>query len=192
MQIAFPAIVSIKMFIELDKASSDYELLKVFIGDLVDSLNEQQAINCIKLADKAKQEVIEWIHNPTKVKLQVLDKEITLPDSIGELPYWPITKVKAIIEKMGDGPFNTYEYYPEMVGHYIYCLVTGRTYMESEAEEFCKEVIQDIDYRIIIQMGDFFLSKHSNVLLQKRTYSLQVLKALRLKLASKFSKSTVI
>jgi hypothetical protein len=162
----FPMVeeISISTFIKYRECKSDLEKLNMLMDTDLSNLPascEKELLAVIGLLNGLDKDIQSRLNKPLDVSdietIHVLNKTIKFDKDLGRLPYWPMTKVKAVIKGMGDDAFNHYENYQSLVAHYLYCKVTGLPYNEYKAEEFSNEVVADLGWQEVLRLGDFFL-----------------------------------
>lgn len=147
-----------QQYIELQGKKTDLERLEYLLGaelkNIPDSC-EREMNAVLNILDGLRSEISQTIKTPEQTTVTVLGNELKFDKDLGKLAYWPMTKVKAIIQSMGEEPFNAHEHYGSMVAHYLYSKIAE--YDEYKAEEFAIEVVNQMHYADVIRLGDFFL-----------------------------------
>lgn len=129
---------------------------------------EKELENLLTLVDPVKKAIYAYLKSPDKDKMpdeiEVMGVKIKLKKGLlNDLPYWPYVVTKNIImqERVKD-PFDPTDRIPEILAHYLYAEVTKSEYSEIKAGEFV-EVANEISMAPAIQLGNFFLRKHSDL-----------------------------
>lgn len=175
-EINFPELndINFEQFLALQKIESDLEAFKILNCGVEKLDGSEDSLKLMESAviylDELIKDIQAFVEKPYAVELKILGKVINQPKDIGHLSFGASRQVKAIIKSMGDEAFLSYKDYPALVGHYVYEQVckTG-DYSEYKAEEFVNEVIlKEVDFRIVLLLGDFFLLRHVNYWKSKR------------------------
>jgi hypothetical protein len=198
--------ISIRKFIELrNLAERDYiSLIKWAIPDLdLDMLTtknervERELSATIALVNQVLNEIhyfmisADRIKIPESVTLEGLEIKL-VPGLLTSLPYWPYVQVKTIIQQEAKKEvFDPTDRIPEVLAHYLYSTVTRSKYNEEKAEAFI-ELVDLLPMTEAIQVGNFFFLRFRNLYLSRTSNFLTSLNLLRLRLRSKFLKSTGI
>lgn len=170
--------LSYGMFLKLLKCETDYSRLELLLNADLSVLDgsektERQMSGTIALLNNLLEDIHDWLNNrPTAEEsktITVMGKVIKFNKDLGKLPYWPLTKVKDIVKQMGDEPFNQHEHYSSLVANYIY--PKFNKYNEYEAEQFAEDVVNELPFKDVIALGDFFLYTQRHLWMQKRDYS---------------------
>jgi len=165
-------------FVKLIDLKTDRERIELLTGADMSKLPataEKAVANLIGLIDGLIDEIAAYLANPIapeeKYNVTFFDRPFYLTKDLGKLPYWPMTKVKDMIKAMGKEPFNKYDHYKSLVGHYVYEKATGLPYDEYKAEQFCEDVIGTMPFQVVLGLGDFFLYMQRHLWLPKKDCS---------------------
>jgi len=182
-------------FLRFIACKTDLEKIEVLTGENLRDLPsdcEKAMSNIIALMDKFESQVNDYLagrKDPEETTtVNVFDKVVKFDKNLGQLPYWPFTKVKDVIKKMGKEPFNSYEYYTALVGHYLYSKLNE--YDEYKAEAFSEEYVSAMPFTDVIALGDFFLFIQHRLWMTNLNYLKAKLQMKKKKLASMFLLST--
>ncbi len=187
--------LTIDQFVGIIDGKSDYDRLNSWF-DFPKELpgtdrSEKEVSSLIKLLDAMVKEANVYLTNPIEPKdIIVMSTGVKFTKDLGKLPYWALTKVKDCIKAMGKQPFNKYDHYKTLVGHYIYTKVTGKEYNEYSAEQFIEDVVSQMNRKEVLSLGDFFLYMQHHLWMPKKDYLKVNVQLKKLKLASMFSIST--
>lgn len=183
-------------FLAYCKAETDIDRLTALLGEPLTDLEgtpkvERQMTNALALMDAFDKEIADWLHQKGDPKdtdeITIMGKVCKFGNDLGTLPYWALTKVKAIIKEMGNEPYNQYEHYTSLVANYTYAKF--KPYNEYEAETFGEEVINQLPFTSVIQLGDFFLYMQCRLWMPKISCYKLKFQLKKSRLASMFSLS---
>lgn len=184
-------------FLAFTSAEGDLNKLQVLLGaDLVNLPGTDKVLKqmsgAISQMDAFDALVNDWLTNKTApaeaIDVDVLGKKLRFDKDLGKLPYWALTKVKAIVKQVGSEPFNEYHHYTSMVANYVYSKF--EQYDEYKAEQFGIDVINELPFTSVIKLGDFFLYMQHRLWMRKTDYYSLKFQQKRKMLALMFSLST--
>lgn len=194
--------VSIGRFIKWRNMNHDspLEVLEWGCGQDVNLLNgkdtEQEVAGVLGMIDDVSMEIVRFMQSDYRVKipkmvtLMGMDIAVT-KEMLHSLPYWGAVKCKQIAKEETKGDvFEPTDRIPEIIGHYLYALVTKSKYDENKAQEFSKDIISEMPMIEAIQLGNFFLLKQMRFFLDIRSYLASSLILMRKRLALRFSRNT--
>lgn len=158
---------------------------------------ERELTHTLALVNALIQEISDFMQSPERIKvpasIMLEGLEIALvPGLLTSLPYWPYIQVKTIIQHEAKKEFfDPTDRIPEVLAHYLYSSVTRNKYNEEKAEEFI-ELVNLLPMTEAIQAGNFFFLRFRSLYLSRTNNFLTSLNLVKLRLRSKFLKSTVI
>lgn len=129
---------------------------------------EKELENLLTLVDPVKKAIYAYLKNDDKMntpnEIEVMGVKVKLKKGLlNDLPYWPYVVTKNIImQERVKETFDPTDRVPEVLAHYLYAEVTKSEYSEAKAGEFV-EVVNEIAMVPAIQLGNFFLMKHSDL-----------------------------
>lgn len=158
---------------------------------------ERELTHTLTLVNALINEISDFMQSPERIKvpesvtLEGLEIKL-VPGLLTSLPYWPYVQVKAIIQQEAKKDiFDPTDRIPEVLAHYLYSSVTRNKYNEEKAEEFI-ELVNLLPMTEAIQAGNFFFLRFRGLYLSRMNSFLTSLSLVRLRLRSKFLKSTAI
>jgi hypothetical protein len=186
--------LSYSNFLALMKCKDDLSKLELLMDVELRNLPstiEKQMERLISLLDAFEKQIKSFLTGRSTeeiVSVKVFDKTLKFDKHLGKLAYWPFTNVKSIVKLMGKEPFNEYEHYTDLVGHYLYSKVAE--YDEYKANDFCEEYVANMPFAEVVRLGDFFLYTQRHLWMSKQKSYKAKLTLTKLKLVSMFSTST--
>lgn len=172
--------VTIKRFLDLRLIAPDdtMELVYWGIGQRINFEHKDNTVvemgAALGLIDLIRSEIAAFVNNIENIvipkSITIMGLEVKLIDGLlNELPYWPYVVAKKLLtdETKAVTPDHT-KHIGRIVGHYLYSSITKEVYNEAKADRFADEMADEMPMVETIQLGNFFLLKHIDLLPSKK------------------------